>query len=217
MACPVGEGCIGRWAFDAFFLASHPDIARTTRGSVALFLPGSLPDRPPYRPTGFPLGVETLDSATPTMDTPARTALDRRRLPSCLIVEDQALIGMALEADLEDAGLRPSEPLRSKAAALAWLAVETPDLAILDFRLTDGDCTDVATELTRRRVPLVFYSGCPQEPGLPLELRHAPWIEKPCERTALLAALAAAAPLLFVDGVGSPQPRAGGRAVLAAV
>jgi DNA-binding response OmpR family regulator len=154
---------------------------------------------------------------TPTMNPLARTALDRRRPPSCLIAEDQALIGMALEADLEDAGLRPSEPFPSTAAALAWLAIVTPDLAILDFRLRDGDCTDLATELMRRRVPLVFYSGCPQEPGLPPELRNVPWIEKPCDRTALLAALAAAAPLLFVDGDGPPQSRAGRGAILAAL
>lgn len=130
------------------------------------------------------------------MDILDRVPPDPHR-PSCLIVEDQALIGMALEAYLQDAGLRACEPIDSRAAALAWLASETPDLAILDFALRDGDCTEVAAELKRRGVPFVFYSGRNRERGLPPELQDAPWIEKPCDRPALIAALSAIAPMLF--------------------
>ncbi len=45
-------------------------------------------------------------------------AVDVTSKLSCMIVEDQALIGLALEAYLEDAGLHVFEPLSSGAAAL---------------------------------------------------------------------------------------------------
>ena len=55
--------------------------------------------------------------------------------PICMIVEDQALIGLALEGYLEDLGFDMGEPLSSAAAALEWLATHTPTVAVLDFTL----------------------------------------------------------------------------------
>jgi DNA-binding response OmpR family regulator len=114
----------------------------------------------------------------------------------CLLVEDQALIGMALEAFLEDAGCEV-EPLPSGAAALAWLDVQGADVAIIDFMLRDGPCAPLARDLKRRGVPFIVYSGLPRRADMPVELQGVPWIEKPADRAHLMRALATAAPGLF--------------------
>ena len=115
--------------------------------------------------------------------------------PSCMIVEDQALIGLALEAYLEDIGFAVREPLPSAAAALEWLDTHSPTVAILDYTLTDGPCTTLARRLTERGIPFVIYSGHSRSVAPP-ELRNVPWINKPCDREVLLAALIRAAPAL---------------------
>ena len=112
-----------------------------------------------------------------------------------MIVEDQALIGLALEAYLEDMGFEVCEPLSSAAAALEWLATNTPTAAVLDYSLKDGPCTTLARVLTEREIPFVIYSGH-RSSIAPPELQKVPWIMKPCDREVLLAALTRAAPAL---------------------
>ncbi len=55
--------------------------------------------------------------------------------PSCLIVEDQALIGLSLEAYLEEVGFGLCETFPSAKEALAWIGTSTPTVAILDYSL----------------------------------------------------------------------------------
>jgi DNA-binding NtrC family response regulator len=109
--------------------------------------------------------------------------------PLCLIVEDQALIGMAIEACLDDAGYEAAGPFCSKADALAWLDRQTPEVAILDYVLKDGACIELAGALRQRGVPFLIYSGYSPGAEVPTELRDAPWIEKPCAREDMLATL----------------------------
>jgi ActR/RegA family two-component response regulator len=63
--------------------------------------------------------------------------------PYCVIIEDQALIAMSLEAYFEDVGFAV-HTLTSIAQAQAWLKDNTPELAILDFMLRDGPATQLA-------------------------------------------------------------------------
>lgn len=114
--------------------------------------------------------------------------------PSCLVVEDQALIGMAIEAYLEDAGFQVHGPVASATDAFQELAVCVPALVILDYVLKDGPCMDFVRELKRRGVPFVIYSGRKRDAEVLAELRDVPWLEKPADRRALLHAMAAAAP-----------------------
>ena len=79
--------------------------------------------------------------------------------PTCMIVEDQALIGFALEAYLEEAGFGTCEVFPSAAEARAWLATHTPTVAVLDYRLKDGPCTTLTGVLAERNIPFVIYSG----------------------------------------------------------
>ncbi|WP_170285185.1 response regulator [Microvirga aerophila] len=109
--------------------------------------------------------------------------------PCCLVVEDQALIAMSIEAYLEDEGFEV-ETVTSIAQARAWLEqADTPKLAILDFMLKDGPATEFAAELRRRGIPFVVYSGYPRALGVPSELEEVPWLEKPMGRDELLNAL----------------------------
>ncbi len=113
--------------------------------------------------------------------------------PTCMILEDQMLIALSLEAYLEEIGFGACETFASSAEALEWLGSCTPTVAILDFSLTDGPCTTLARTLRERGVPFVIYSGHRRDTAPP-ELRDVPWLSKPCDRPALLAALTRVAP-----------------------
>lgn len=114
--------------------------------------------------------------------------------PRCLIVEDQALIGMSLEAYLEDAGYDVIGPFMRRAQALAWLETDTPELALLDVMLPDGSSVDLAHELRQRGVPFAIYSGLKPATDTP-EFQGVPWLEKPMSRVALKEVLARLVPL----------------------
>jgi DNA-binding response OmpR family regulator len=107
----------------------------------------------------------------------------------CMLVEDQTLIAMALEASLEDAGFTVAGSFASGAQALDWLKVETPELAVLDVMLRDGTCLQLARELKRRRIPFAIYSGLRPEVDVPPELQGVPWLEKPIRREDLARTL----------------------------
>ncbi len=81
--------------------------------------------------------------------------------PCCMIVEDQALIGMSLEAYLEDAGFSIAGPFLCCADALRWLEHSPPQVAVLDVSLRDGTSLPIAHELKGRNTPFAIYSGLP--------------------------------------------------------
>ncbi len=118
--------------------------------------------------------------------------------PTCLIVEDQALIGLALEAYLEEAGFGECEMVPSAAAAMEWLSAHTPSAAILDYSLKDGPCIRLARALRQRGIPFLIYSGH-RRTIAPPDLQDVPWLTKPCDRPALLAALIHAVPQLAAE------------------
>src|SRR3954463_6247535 len=100
-------------------------------------------------------------------------------MPSCLIVEDEALIALALADGLEEAGHDVLGPIDKGSAVLEALTHLDPDMAILDTRLRDGPSYAVALELRRRRIPFVISSGH-QPPKEPLPAyADVPWAEKP--------------------------------------
>ncbi len=107
---------------------------------------------------------------------------------TCLIVEDQSLIAMAMESSFEDDGL-DCATVGSSAEAMAWLEENTPSVAILDYKLKDGSCAALAEALRARGVPFLIYSGYPAQAAC-AELRGVPWIGKPAARDTLLKAIA---------------------------
>jgi DNA-binding response OmpR family regulator len=106
----------------------------------------------------------------------------------CLIAEDQALIGLSLEAYLADAGYDPIGPFATNGEALQSIDGAAPDLALLDVLLRDGPCTPLVRELRRRGVPFAIYSGM-KPAAVPPELAGVPWLEKPVAREELIRAL----------------------------
>jgi DNA-binding response OmpR family regulator len=110
--------------------------------------------------------------------------------PCCMIVEDQVLIGMSLEAYLQDAGFSVAGPFLSCADALRWLEHNKPNVAVLDVMLKDGTSLLVAQQLKGRNTPFAIYSGLPFTSCLPAELQGVPWLEKPVRREQLTQMMA---------------------------
>ena len=106
----------------------------------------------------------------------------------CLIIEDQALIAMGVEALLEDVGFQV-QTATSIAQAQACLKDNAPEFVILDFMLRDGPATAIAGELQKRGIPFIVYSGYSRHFGMSCAFDEVPWIEKPTSRENLLKAL----------------------------
>lgn len=107
-----------------------------------------------------------------------------------LVAEDEALISVILSGDLRDEGYLIAGPFSRGDEALAWLANDTPDLAIVDYMLRDGPCTALTRALRERGVPFVIFSGYARGADTQDELDDAPWFDKPASLDDLLAALA---------------------------
>ena len=112
-------------------------------------------------------------SGTEAEFVPGHRTSETSSQPTCMIVEDQALIGLSLEAYLEGIGFGACETFASSAEALEWLGSHTPTVAILDFSLRDGPCTTLARSLREQGLPFVIYSGHRRELA-PSELRDVP-------------------------------------------
>ena len=99
-----------------------------------------------------------------------------------LVVEDQILIGLSIEAYLNYIGIDVGASFRPEADALRWLAHERPDFAIVDYALSDGPCVALAAALRRTGIPFVVYSGPTVADDMAGPLRGAVWIDKPAPR-----------------------------------
>jgi DNA-binding response OmpR family regulator len=78
-----------------------------------------------------------------------------------LVVEDEFLIQLELEALLMDAGARVAGPCGSVADALDIAGRGSIDVALLDLRLGPYTGVPVARLLRRRGIPFVFYTARP--------------------------------------------------------
>lgn len=106
-----------------------------------------------------------------------------------LVAEDVAAISLSLEDALIEADYSVAGPFNSCVAAHEWLEMHTPDLALLDLRLSDGPCIEVARLLRGRGVPTLIFSGDTSPMSLPPDLRDLPWLGKPVSFDDLIAAL----------------------------
>jgi CheY-like chemotaxis protein len=113
---------------------------------------------------------------------------------SVLIVEDDALLGMAMGVCVEDAGYAVAGLARSVEAALATLRHETVDAALLDINLQGELVYPVANALAERGVPFVFVTAHPSK-DIPEKHRHRPVVPKPYYDAAICAALESVLPL----------------------
>lgn len=115
-----------------------------------------------------------------------------RKLGHVLLVEDDALIAVALEGSLIDAGAKSVTICTTTADALAALRDKRPDGLVLDVHLADRDDGWAIAELVNSVGPnpprIVFSTGSPQD--IPVEIAElGPVLEKPYDHAELIDAL----------------------------
>jgi CheY-like chemotaxis protein len=106
-----------------------------------------------------------------------------------LIVEDDCVTAMDLAETLSAAGARIIGPAATIQAALE-LVLRGPqlDIALLDVEVEGAFVFDVADELVRREVPIVFTTGY-ERGEIPARFRAARHCEKPIGIPAIAQAL----------------------------
>jgi len=113
-------------------------------------------------------------------------------LGSVLLVEDDALIALAIEQSLLESGATAVTVCSTTAEALAALRETRPDGLVLDVHLADRDDGWALAELVNSVGPnpprIVFSTGAPQD--IPAEIAElGPVLEKPYDPAELIAAL----------------------------
>ena len=106
-----------------------------------------------------------------------------------LIVEDEFLIAMELQSVVVRLGGTVIGPFVRLADALAGLAAERPDAALLDIRLQEGTTAPVAEALFARQIPFLVLSGWDRSSLAEPVLLQAPFLSKPAIERDLAAAL----------------------------
>lgn len=110
-----------------------------------------------------------------------------KRAPTILILEDEALIALDVEKTLQGVGGEQIISLSCLRAAESWLSDNTPDVAILDIRVRDGDCGDIAAILAARHVPLVIHTA--HRRMAEADRFQGQWVAKPSEPETLRQAV----------------------------
>ena len=107
-----------------------------------------------------------------------------------LLLEDEPLLSWDLEDMMRDAGVGEPIVLSSCSAASAWLDANSPDVAVLDIMLSDGEATTVAQTLLERGVPFVVHSAHSRWDSLtdPVFLQGV-WVSKLCDPDLLIGAV----------------------------
>jgi CheY-like chemotaxis protein len=98
-----------------------------------------------------------------------------------LIIEDEPLIAMDLEALAEELGHKVTAIARTRAEATAAVALHTPGLIIADIELADGSSgVDAVNEIARRYpVPAIFVTAYPERALSGLTVEPAFLLTKP--------------------------------------
>lgn len=99
-----------------------------------------------------------------------------------LLIEDDALVALALKACAEAEGLEVLGPVTSAAAARRLLAEERPDYALLDYRLMDGTADHLVQTFRRDGIPFALLTGCSR---WELPAGREPILQKPWDPQAL--------------------------------
>jgi CheY-like chemotaxis protein len=116
--------------------------------------------------------TQAADAAAPSNGEGARPARSR-----ILVIEDEALVALQLQADLESVGHTVVGPARSVQAGLPLAKDETIDLALVDVSLGRETSAPIADELIARKVPFAFVTA--DTAVLPEHLRKMPPLSRP--------------------------------------
>ncbi|MBK4214604.1 response regulator [Paracoccus caeni] len=165
----------------SFDLNGSSNVSFTADGVVAEF---TVPDQFVRASTGVqPVAEAAKDNVA---EDSAVDTLEGRRV---LLVEDQILIAMALEAELQDFGLVVSGVAATVVRALELIASDPPDLAVLDVNLNGETAIPVAEALQARGIHFVFATGHGADVELPDGFGSVPVVSKPYQIEDILRAL----------------------------
>ncbi len=128
--------------------------------------------------------------AAPAVPFSPQGMADRVRLHGkrILVVEDEPLIAMEIEATLRDGGCLIVGPAGEPGEALRLLASGC-DAALLDANLGGEPVDELAAALTRAGIPFAFITGYGVD-GVPAAFRDRMIVSKPFGKEQLLACLA---------------------------
>ena len=105
--------------------------------------------------------------------------------PRILIIEDEFLVSLEIEAVLADAGFNVLEPAATVESALRMLDSEQVDAVILDRNLGGKDVSEISNRLRERNIPFVFLTGYGPE-TVPQQFQDVPFIAKPFDEKQLI-------------------------------
>ncbi|MBV9420322.1 MAG: response regulator [Alphaproteobacteria bacterium] len=125
------------------------------------------------------------------MSTEATAASRNLRI---LVLEDEALIGMATSELIEELGHSVVGPFLNLAVAREALAGQL-DAAILDVNLGQEEAYPAAQVLADRGIPFIFMTGYSPD-ALDKRFREYPILQKPIMRDALSEAIKTFSPRL---------------------
>ncbi len=103
-----------------------------------------------------------------------------------LIVEDELLLAMDLEAILQENGFEVCEPVPSVDRALAFLSEDRPDLVTLDMNLAGKTSTPIADKLVAENIPFVLISGYDPQTTKDAVFEAVPLVRKPFDERHLV-------------------------------
>ncbi|WP_240310851.1 response regulator [Altererythrobacter sp. ZODW24] len=140
------------------------------------------------------MGVRTQQSGTVDKTIMAHKASSKAliSLGRVLVLEDDAVLALAIEDALLDGGAREVVTFSRADKALADMQSTRPDVIILDVHIADSDdgwaMAELATMLGPRPPRIIFSTGAPQE--IPDHIAAMGMVlEKPYEPARLIEAL----------------------------
>jgi DNA-binding response OmpR family regulator len=108
-----------------------------------------------------------------------------------LVIEDEFLLAVALEAALEVMGHDVLGPAATIEDAMAILDGDVcPDGAILDLNLRGRSSVPLAFELAQRQIPFIFSTGYDDDGTISRHFPTVPWLRKPYTDSQLRRCLA---------------------------
>jgi CheY-like chemotaxis protein len=110
--------------------------------------------------------------------------------PIVMLVEDEALVALAVSDLVEDMGLTLAGPFRTNAEADIYLADHYPMIAILDYTLGGSTASRTAQALRANDVPFIVLSGYSRDVTDDPQFTGVEWITKPFSELQLQGALA---------------------------
>jgi len=107
-----------------------------------------------------------------------------------LVVEDEGLVAMALEAALTAVGYDVVGPAPTTKKALTLIGAEAIDAALLDVNLGSERVDIVAQALADAAIPFVFATGYCSKSALPPAFANQTTLKKPYQADQLLNVVA---------------------------